>query len=140
MSNSPEITFEESRGIPIFGVDYDPGLMFEKGASKLLAERLVSEYRSQPRSQPPICVLNVKAAVAGSPLVRAIFELYKVVSADSGTLICANYPKNYMESLTTLGLPVLPGFKLSGTVDEAVELALLAARGASHPQDRGTAP
>ena len=37
------------------------------------------------------CILSIKAKVAGSQVVKGIFELYKVVRAHSGILICANY-------------------------------------------------
>jgi hypothetical protein len=69
--------------------------------------------------------VSIKAKTAGSPLVRAIFELYKVVSAEAATLFCASYPENYMESLTTLGLPALPGFKLTKTLEEALQEAAM---------------
>jgi len=57
--------------------------------------------------------------VLGSSLVRALFDLYKVVSADSAKLICVSYPEDYMDSLTSLGLTALPGFKLTNSLGEA---------------------
>jgi len=54
---------------------------------KLLSEQLIQKYKelkSKPvdGAKPNVCILVIKAAVAGSSLVRALFDLYKVVSAD----------------------------------------------------------
>ena len=123
MNDHLQIKSEIRDGIPILELDYGPNTMFRAQVADLLAEKLVSEYRAGRPSHSVVCVLNIKANTAGSPLVRAIFELYNVVSADSGTLYCSGYPSNYMESLTSLGLPALPGFKLTKTLDEAVAVA-----------------
>ena len=128
MNDQLQIIGKWRNDIPLLEIDYLPAQMFQPGTSETLSERLISEYRmllkkSRPESPPRACVLFVKATTAGSPLVRAIFEVYKVIHADSGTLFCANYPINYMESLTSLGLTALPGFKLTTTVDEALEMA-----------------
>lgn len=118
-----QITGRWVEQVPVLEIDYTPAQMFQPRIADLLGERLISEYRALKPHQPRACVLHIKATTAGSPLVRAIFELYKVVSSDSGTLYCASYPVNYMESLTSLGLTALPGFKLAATLDEALGLA-----------------
>ena len=111
---------------PLSKVDYTASQMFLPKTGELLAEKLVEKYRTlveQRDGAPHACVLRVKARTAGSPLVRAIFELYKVLHADAATLYCAEYPENYMESLTSLGLPALPGFTLTETVERALALS-----------------
>jgi len=124
MSDYLEVGGKDSDGIPVLEIDYDDNQMFRPRIAPLLAEKLVSEYRRLSTQGPaPVCVLHIRAKVAGSPLVRAVFELYKVVSADSGTLFCANYPVNFMESLTSLGLTALPGFRLTASTEEALGLA-----------------
>ena len=70
------------------------------------------------------CILSFEPKFAGSPVDRAIFELYQVVHAKSGILICANYPPKYVRALTDLGLPSLPGFELCSTTKEAREKML----------------
>jgi hypothetical protein len=100
--------------------------MFLPKTGELLAEKLVDRYKTlteQREGAPHACILWIKARTAGSPLVRAIFELYKVLHADQATLYCAAYPVNYMESLTALGLPTLPGCTLTETVEKALGLS-----------------
>ncbi len=124
MSDYLEVGGKEIDGIPVLEIDYDDNQMFRPRIAPLLAEKLVERYRSLPTQEPPpVCIVHIKAKVAGSPLVRAVFELYKVLSADSGTLFCASYPVNFMESLTSLGLTALPGFKLAATLEEAMDMA-----------------
>ena len=113
-------------GVPLIEVDYAASQMFLPKTSELLAEKLVARYKElteQQEAAPRACILWIRAKTAGSPLVRAIFELYKVLHADAATLFCAAYPENYMESLTSLGLPALPGFKLTETVEKALALS-----------------
>jgi hypothetical protein len=113
--------------IPLVVVDYEPAQMFLPKTSTLLAERLIAQYKvlraMRQEATPRACILWVKSKTAGSPLVRAIFELYKVLNADEATLFCAGYPVDFLESLTSLGLPALPGFKITVTVEEAIRLA-----------------
>jgi len=123
-----QIKGEWRDGVPILEIDYLPAQMFQPRTSQLLSEKLISQYRSLLAESgldvpPPACVLVIKATTAGRPLVRAIFAVYEVIHADSGTLFCVNYPVAYLESLTSLGLTALPGFKLMNTLDETLEEA-----------------
>jgi hypothetical protein len=120
-----EITGTWREEVPLIEVNYAANQMFLSKTSQLLAEKLVGEYKTltDQRETPRACILWIKAKTAGSPLVRAIFELYKVLHAEEATLYCAEYPENYMESLTSLGLPALPGFKLTETVEKALSLS-----------------
>lgn len=124
MSEPPKIQAEWRGKVPVLTASYTPTDLFEPRSAKLLSESLVDRYReliaspgSEPR--PKACILVIASDVAGSPVVRAIFELYKVVHASAATLYCVNYPENYMHSLTSLGLPALPGFQLAETLSEA---------------------
>jgi hypothetical protein len=129
MDEQLDISSETKEGTSVLTVSYRPSQMFTEAASKLLSERLIEEYRSLLKGQPQgtqspaVCVVSINSSTAGSSLVRALFDLYKVVQANSGTLICAGYPEDYMPSLTSLGLTVLPGFKLAATVEEALQKA-----------------
>ncbi len=124
MKDALEIKGQWQKSGPLIEIDYSPAQMFQPKTSALLSEKLVNEYRTlreaHDEEEPKFCILWIKATTAGSPLVRAIFELYKVLHADSATLICACYPVAYMESLTSLGLPTLPGFILATSVEEAL--------------------
>jgi hypothetical protein len=132
MDNGFEIREDWQEGVPILEVDYSPSQLFRPSISTPLSETLIEKYRSlrqQNRvgARSDACIVYIKASTAGSPLVRAIFELYKVVYADDATLYCVNYPKDYMESLTSLGLTALPRFRPKDTLEEALrELAKVA--------------
>ena len=69
----------------------------------------------------PGCVVVIKASTAGSPLIRALLELYKTVTANGGQLRLVDYPLEFRHSLSTLGFRTLPGFAHSATIDKAVE-------------------
>jgi hypothetical protein len=126
MNQEPEIEGEWLSGVPVLKAKYAPSYLLKERSAKLLSERLVEKYRELSKaatdSEKKACILVIASTVAGSPVVRAIFELYKVVHADGATLYCASYPENYMHSLTSLGLPALPGFKLTKALGEALEL------------------
>jgi hypothetical protein len=126
--NSIELKAEWRNYRPCLEVNYVPAEMFKPHTAKLLAEQFIENYRNLTTipvsgAKRNICIVVIKATVAGSPLVRALFDLYKVVVADSAKLICVSFPEDYMDSLTGLGLPALPGFKLASSLDEAFTLA-----------------
>ena len=75
-----------------------------------------------PEIKTNSCVVKIDSEVAGSPVVRALFELWReVVEKRGGQVICVGYPEDYLYSLTSLGLPALNGFSLASTEEEAVE-------------------
>jgi hypothetical protein len=101
-------------------VSYPDSAIIDAGFDEPFRQQLVQKYEEYARRQPDQdCILTISATVAGSQVVRGIFELYKVVRARSGALICANYPPDYVRALTDLGLPSLPGFELCGSLEEA---------------------
>ena len=108
--------------VPVLTVDYSADQMFLPRSAQTLSERLVTVYRDHisGKSAPKSCIIVIAADTAGSPLVRALFELYKVVKADDGQLYCVSYPDAYIDSLTSLGLTVLPGFYLCTSMTEAL--------------------
>lgn len=111
---------------PVLTVDYGADQMFLPQSSQTLSEKLLALYRQEVSDQPDKpalkgCIIVINADSAGSPLVRALFELYKVVNADGGQLFCVSYPDDYIDSLTSLGLTVLPGFHLAASKAEALK-------------------
>ena len=96
--------------------------MFQKGARKTLAEELTGAYRDLKKAKgKPECVVVIKASTAGSPIIRALLELYKTVTANSGQLRLVDYPLEFRDSLSTLGFRSLPGFAHSATTKDAVK-------------------
>ncbi len=99
---------------------YPEFAIIDAGFDEPFRKQLVEKYEAIAGTQTNRdCILSITARVAGSQVVKGIFELYKVVRARSGILICANYPPDYVRALTDLGLPSLPGFELCGSVEEA---------------------
>ena len=65
------------------------------------------------------CIIRLICDIADSHLVRAIFELYKVVNKRDGILVCVGYPEEFLDSLTAVGVHQLPKFFLRATKAEA---------------------
>ena len=108
--------------LPVVEVSFEPELMFQKGARQTLSEELTRVYNALTKDQGnPGCVVVIKASTAGSPLIRALLELYKTVTANGGQLRLVDYPLEFRDSLSTLGFRSLPGFAHSATIDEAVK-------------------
>jgi len=121
---------EISRGVVVLKVGYGLEQMLKDGAAKELSKRLLEEYqrkmneeaqKTNDSARTGSCVVVITAETAGSPLVRALFELYKVVTAEGGQVICVGYPSDYIDSLTELGLPSLDGFSLATSQQAAIE-------------------
>ena len=101
---------------------YPEYAVMDAGFDEPFRQTLIEKYEGLARNKDVNdCILSIKASVAGSQVVKGIFELYKTVRARSGILLCAEYPPDYVRALTDLGLPALPGFWLCGTLDEARE-------------------
>lgn len=107
--------------IPVVEVSFEPDLMFQKGARQTLAEELTGAYKALKEEKGPECVVVIQASTAGSPLIRALLELYKTVTANGGQLRLVDYPLEFRDSLAALGFRSLPGFAHAATIDKAVE-------------------
>ena len=108
--------------IPVVEVSFEPDLMFQKGARHTLAEELTGAYRELKKEKgKPECVVVIKASTAGSPIIRALLELYKTVTANGGELRLVDYPREFRDSLATLGFRSLPGFAHAATIEKAVD-------------------
>lgn len=133
MADKPTVTATSDRGVVVLQVSYGPELMLAQSASTVLSEELVNTYKQEANQSTALvtqsCVVVIEAETAGSPLVRALFELYRTVYAGGGQVICVHFPSDYIDSLTTLGLTTLPGFSLAGSKEEAISRLLLQAQG-----------
>jgi hypothetical protein len=111
------------QGLVVLDITYGQELLFRPETSKRLGEALIAEYQEQRRTaQPPAtsCVVVIHSLVAGSPLLRALFELWKIVADENrGKVVCVDYPVDFIDALTALGLNQLGGFSLAGTKAEA---------------------
>jgi len=99
--------------------------MFAPNTAELLSKSVVTMYETLVNQegssdQGRSCILIIVAKTAGSPIVRAVFELYKVVTDAGGELMVVDYPSAYSESLTGLGILALPGFSLAPNLEDAM--------------------
>lgn len=112
------------RGVIVLTLNYDRELLFETTAPKLLSDQLLEQYRATRKDstvKTDSCIVEMKTEVAGSPVVRALSQLWReVVAGKAGQVVCVNYPHQYIDSLTTLGLLGMDGFALANTREEAL--------------------
>ena len=124
MPEGPQVKDSVEKGVLVLTVDYSPELLLERGASVRLSQELLRHYedfRDNQKVKTTSCVVDIQAQVAGSPLVRALFDLLQTVfGRAAGQAVVVNYPEEYLQSLTSLGLPALAGFTLAGSKEEAL--------------------
>ena len=113
----------KEKGVILLTISYDEELLFQADTSGLLSSKLIEEYQKNLKaSTNNSCIVKIDSEVAGSPIVRALFGLWKeVVKTTGNQVICVGYPEDYLYSLTSLGLPTQKGFSLASTEKEAVE-------------------
>jgi len=71
------------------------------------------------QSQTKSCVVQIDAVVVGTPVIRALLELYQLIRANGGCLICVGYPPRYISMLNTLGVQRLSHFRLASDLAAA---------------------
>jgi hypothetical protein len=128
MAKEPQVTGKVVKGVIVLTMRYGQELLFEKDVRERLSKELTGRYheileKERDKIKTTSCVVKIQAEVAGSPVVRALFELWKEVVEEGvgGQVICVDYPPDYIDSLTSLGLPTLPGFSLAATEEEAIQ-------------------
>jgi hypothetical protein len=115
------------QGVVVLSVRYDRELLTRRDAGRRLADDLVERYRdaSTAGSTSAHCVVLLDAPVVGSPLARALFELWKVVAEQrGGQLVCVGYPPAYIDTLSTLGILDLPRFSQAPSRADALKKVL----------------
>jgi hypothetical protein len=126
MTNQLSVEGKVVDGVAVLTIDYGFEQMLRQEAATEISVKLIEEYKKQmqdPQTTMRSCVVVIKAETAGSPLVRALFELYKEVNAGTGQVVVASFPADYIDSLTFLGLTDLDGFETAR--DETAALAQL---------------
>ena len=112
------------RDVVVLEVSYGLEMALQEAAGESLTRELLDAYeitRQDGQIENPSCLVVLVATTAGSPLLRALFELYQRVQSERGELICVDFPTDYLASLTSLGLTELRGFRLSHSRDEALD-------------------
>lgn len=119
------ITGRLEESVIVIHLAYDPSDLLHPQAGTEIGALLVKEYekwRNQGAGSRS-CVLEMETGMAGSSTVRALFELYKAVRAQAGSLFCVGFPTDNLLAITTLGMHKLPGFQLKGTLKLAIDQA-----------------
>ena len=126
MSNNQEVTGQIEGNAIVLTVTYGPKQMIDPDAPNELAKLLTQKYDSlESGSKAKDCVVVINADIAGSPIVRALIELYILVFSKRGQVLLAEYPDAYFESLTSAALPDQPGFRTFLTKEDALREATI---------------
>jgi hypothetical protein len=116
-------------GFPVVLVKQGAELDFIENPPELAArleevyERLVSKHKVST------CLMIFEPRVAPSALVRLIAKLYKACKRKNASFYLAEYPSEYLISLSVLGLPQQPLFRLRRTRAQALAEMQSAQRG-----------
>lgn len=125
MAEKTQVKWNVEGGVILLTVHFNLEFLLERGAGERLSKELTALYREirekeEARVKTTSCIVEIQAEVAGSALVRALFELWKEVRKEGGKVVCVNYPQDYIDSLTSLGILALKGFSLADTKAEAI--------------------
>lgn len=121
MNIENEITIKTS----VFGnaveidANYPLSAMANAAFDEPFKKKLIEAYNENMNSSANNCIIEIQVVVGGSQVVRGLYELYRVVHANGGRLICSNYPTDYVWSMAALGLPSLDGFTLCDSKESA---------------------
>ena len=115
------ISSTNKAGIAVLAIDYDFEAI-QKPRAHIVTDKFTQSYEKEKKKAPNVssCVISIKPEYSTSTLNNAIFELWKTVRESGGILVCVDYPKEYIRSLTNLGMLGLEGFALSDTEDAAI--------------------
>ena len=122
MLEKPQISGDTKDGVIVLTINYDEEQLLKKGKKERFSNVLTNEYENFRKNvDNPSCIVKIESEVAGSAIIRALFELWKRVhEKEKGKVICVDYPKDYINSLSAIGLTALSGFKLASTVEKAI--------------------
>lgn len=115
-------------GVIVLTIRYGKDLLLQDKARTQLSEEIVAAYRKSRDSagneaKTSSCIVMIESEVAGSPLVRALYELWQEVTIKgAGQVVCVDYPDDYIDTLTSLGLPSLAGFTLAHSKEQAISI------------------
>jgi hypothetical protein len=108
-------------------MSYGPQVLASQPMSKKLSSLVVEKYLElsgdPPSAASQVCILEIRATVAGSRVVKAVYDVFSAVRARGGTLFCVGYPNKYITALATLGLLGLQGFALEDGIESALARA-----------------
>src|SRR6266850_2104118 len=127
MEEELQVEGKVEEGVILLTIRYGEALLMRTEAPERLSAQTIRCYREmrerdKEKVNPSSCVIDIQSETAGSPVVRMRFELWREVGRyKGGQVICVNYPQDYIDGLTSLGLPGLPGFSLAGTTAEAIQ-------------------
>src|SRR5579863_5157696 len=122
MAAQLELKDDIKDNVAILSIRYGPEANENRDDLRTFSAQLVARYRDLIKKDSNIrsCIVEIFTEIAGSGLIRGLFELYKTVRANGGELICVNFPSDFVPSLAALGLLDQPKFSLSSNTDQAL--------------------
>jgi len=119
-----EVRDEIRDGVPLIKVTYDGDVFQAASSSANFSSEILSHYDkalgSSPGPEVKSVVVEIHADVAGSSLIRGLFDLYRSVVRNKGQIVCVGFPKDYIPSLTSLGLLDQSHFSLGMDTPSAI--------------------
>lgn len=119
----PKVDGKIKEGIIVLTINYDQEFLLKDIAFERLKHGLTEGYFNIIKDRQPeteSCIVKIESDTAGTPLIRALFELWREIRNKDKQVICVNFPKDYVDSLASLGLTSLPGFSLAASEEEAI--------------------
>lgn len=121
------VTSKKKEGTIYLELDYDAPSLLDTQSRQNLRKELIEAYNEETKKyeqteEPKYhCIVEIKARIVSSRVVRALFELWKTVTQhNDAQLICVGYPEDYIDSLTSLGFHTLKKFSLEANEEEAL--------------------
>ena len=124
MADALTVTIKPQPDAIVLEVSYGKEQMGDDNGRSELSRELRAKYQSgiaAAGGSKKSCVVELKDVdTGGSALVRSLFDLYEEVRGGGKDLVCVGYPRQYLHSLTALGLYNLPGFRLDRDLERAI--------------------
>lgn len=120
-TNSFSVTGEASGLARILTITYEAKSLAVDLEQAEISTKILAEYRALADSGPD-CVAMLRVSVATSVVIYALYDLYNECNKIGGRLFIVNYPKEYIDALSSLAFTALPGFVLADSLKGALAL------------------
>jgi hypothetical protein len=109
-------------GVPVISVDYTADHFQSPSSASSFSSEILKHYTAALAKNARVksCVVEIRADVAGSSLIRGLFDLYRMVRHNKGQVVCVGFPADYLPSLTSLGLLDQASFSLGSDTSSAI--------------------
>src|SRR3954463_10627904 len=122
MAGELSVQDEVRNGVRLIRVDYSADDFQSPTTASSIQSEILKRYNLALGKSASVksCVIELRADVAGSSLLRGIYELYRTVLRNRGEVVCVGFPQDYLPSLTSLGLLDQANFSLGTDTSSAI--------------------